>query len=70
MPKKKAVKAQPTSDSNKRHPVHATSLIEIAGKIREHAKNEQVDTNSSTAILLLIADVIEDEGKRVQKILR
>lgn len=61
--KKKAV-------GNKRHPVHAAAFIEASIKLREHAKNPQVDTETPTALLLLIADIFGSIGKHVQKIKR
>ena len=55
---------------NKRHPVHASAFIEASEKLREHARNPQVDTETPTALLLLIADIFGCIGKRVQKIVR
>lgn len=54
----------------KQHPLRAQSLVDIADRLKEHAKNELVDTNSPSALLLLIADVFASEGKEVQKIVR
>lgn len=54
----------------KQHPVRSQSFIDIADKLKEHAKNPLVDTNSPSALLLLIADVFATEGKQVQKIVR
>jgi hypothetical protein len=54
----------------KQHPVRSQSLSNIADKLREHANNPQVDLSTPQALLRVIADVIGDEGSRVQGILR
>lgn len=54
----------------KRHGAHASSFMNIATKLNEHANNPQVDLSTPQALLRVIAGVIGDEGKRVRKILR
>ena len=62
--------AKPRTKPDKQHPVHASAFIEISDLLKEHARNEQVDTNSPKTLLLLIADAFGDVGKKVQKIVR
>jgi hypothetical protein len=54
----------------KQHPVHAQSLIEMADKLEAHLKNPQVDTRDIHVVSRILIDVLRDEGKRVQGILR
>ena len=62
--------AKPKTKPDKQHPVHASSLIEIADKLKEHAKNEQVDVQTPRTLLLLIADAFGSVGRKVQQIVR
>ena len=54
--KKKAKKISKPSVSN--------TFTEIADKLKEHAKNELVDTNSPKALLLIIADAFHSAGRK------
>jgi hypothetical protein len=51
----------------KQQSAHVNVFTEISLKLKEHAKNELVDTNSPTALLLLMADVFGSAGKGEMK---
>lgn len=67
---KETPQSKPKAKPDKQHPVHASSLIEISDKLKEHAKNEQVDVQTPRALLLLIADAFGSVGRKVQQIVR
>lgn len=58
------------SHKGKRHPAHAVSFTNVAEQLRKHANNPQVDLSTPRAMLRVVADVLDEEGKRVQAIVR
>lgn len=59
-----------TSKPNKRHPAHAASFYNVATALRAHVINPLVDLSDPRALLRVIADAMDAEGKRVRKIVR
>ncbi len=58
------------SAKGKQHPVHAESLKKIAKEIAKAVDHQNVELMRPSDILVLVANVIDNEGNRVQKIKR
>lgn len=54
----------------KRHAAHAASFYNVATILRAHAINPQVDLSDPRALLRVIAEAMDSEGKRVRAIVR